>query len=107
MSIFDGLAGALNDTFGAPVLLSPEASPDITVTAVFRTGPVEVFGEDGRPILIEMPTLQIPDDLADPVVKGMVVMPSAAPGRSFRVLSRHRKRSPAADAFVICALEEI
>lgn len=103
-SIFDGLAGVLNDTFGAPVTVWDSASIARTVQAVFRYEPVEEYGEDNTPSLIDQPVLDVPKHLAGGIEYGTRVQTSD--GARFTVVNNQRAQpSPASDAFVRFQLE--
>lgn len=103
--IFDGLAGALADTFGAPVTHQSSMGPVRTIVSVFREMPVEVFEEDGRATLVMQPVWRVPLNRAQGIERGDEIVP--VPGRRFRVLNRQASGSPAADATVTFELEEI
>lgn len=107
MGIFDGLASVLNATFGAEVTITwLNGDPDATLTGIFREEPVEVDIGDGRPALAEMPILKLRRDQGV-LVKGDIVAPSEASGRTFKVLDLAKSPSPAVDAFIAYKLEEI
>lgn len=103
--LFDGVAGLLGDVFGDLVSVEPVSGPATSLNGVFRREGFEVEGEDGSPVLILSPTLQV--SRAEPVAlqRGDVVQPSIAAGESFRVVNGQPTRSPASDAFVIFELE--
>lgn len=103
MSLFDGMAGLLNDVFGSPVTLFPTVGGLATIQAVFREEPINVLGEDGREVLVVAPTLRVPADVAGRLARGDRVEPEA--GRRFRILNRIHTGSPAVDRFVIFQLE--
>jgi len=107
MSIFDGLTGALNAVFGAPVTITPPSGPPVTVTGQFRENPREVMGDDGRVMIIDTPTLQVRRPTPIALVKGAIVAPSIRSGETFRVLGVYRDRSPAADAYAVVAMEAV
>lgn len=103
-SVFDGLAGALNSVFGAPVSIYPGGGAAVEIRAVLRDAEVEVVGEDAEPVLTTQPTLRaIAADVAaledgDRVVAG---------GRDFRVRYRLPVESPATDRFEAFVLKEV
>ena len=105
-SIFDGLAGALNAVFGAPVTITRRGEAAVTLQAVFRELPVEQDGADGRPFVTITPTLRVQKDAIAALVRGDLVAPSTASGRSFVVLQPYFGASPASDAFLTYVLEE-
>ena len=105
-SVFNGMASALNATFGADVTLIDLAAVQITVKAVFRDMPLEVELSDGRPVGVMVPTLKVRRDLVPGIAKGWTVRPSIASPREFKVLRVEPSGSPAADAFWHCVLEE-
>lgn len=105
MSIFDGLSGVLNATFGAPVTITPPAGAPWTGEGMFRDSPVEDIAALGRPYGTNIYTLQIPRPLPDAAVNGATVEPSIRPGESFVIIGIYHDRSPAADAFAIIELE--
>lgn len=107
-SIFDGMAGVLNDTFGAPVTIQPATGGGfITVQAVFRRDPVEVPAEDGEPVLILSPTLKLRRDQVPDIARGDLVTPTLTPGQQYRVVNTMPTGSPASDGFILCELEEV
>lgn len=101
------MAGALSRVFGASATITPASGPVAEVTAIFRENPREVVDDAGRVHVIDEPTLQVAKPVPAALVKGSTVAPSITPGRTFRVLGVYPDRSPAADAFVVCALEEV
>jgi len=106
-SIFDGMAGAMNDTFGAPVIYTPVSGSVQTVQATLRTGPTEVAGDDGHPILILSPTLQVPKTILPDIRRGDRVALGADPDKIYKIINRLPNGSPAADAMLICELEDV
>lgn len=103
-SIFDGLAGTLNDVFGAPVTVWDDTGVSRSVKARFRYEPTEVFGADDAPSLIEQPVLYVPKTLADGIARGTVIELSS--GERFVVANRQRSQSsPASDATLRFQLE--
>lgn len=105
MSVFDGLSGALNDLFGAPVTLFPQAGGQVEIRAVFRKAPINLPDEDGRDLLVVAPTLQVPKTHSDQISRGDVIQTSA--GERFRVLANTPISSnPGSDAFVMFEMEE-
>lgn len=106
-SVFDGMATALNGVFGADVTLTRLAggAPE-TIRAVFRREPVEVAQQDGPDVIVAMPTLRVPVDVAQ-LVMGDLVQTAIAPGETFRVANGRIAPSPAADGFVVYELESV
>jgi hypothetical protein len=102
-SIFDGMAGALNDMFGAPVFWLRNGMVT-TIRAVFREEPVEMVGDAG-PVIVKVPTLQVPRNIASGIASGQQFQ--LADGRVYRVESQIQSASPAADGFVVCTLERV
>lgn len=105
-SIFDGMAGVLNDVFGALVTVTPPGGSSLNVQGIFREEPAAVVLADGREDIVSLPTLSIQKGCAAIAVKWIVAPEIAAP-RTFRVLRVLPPRSPAADALIICYLEEV
>ena len=100
------MAGLLNDVVGGPVTFVDAAtSAQTTVKALFREEPVEVSGEQGGFVLIEQPTVRVPQTLAPGIKRGdRVIVPD---GRQFRIESKIASGSPAGDRFTVCTLELI
>jgi len=101
-ALFDGLAGALVDTFGAPVTVSPTADLPRTVRGVLREYPVDDGTGDGRRQATILPTLRLMRPDAEGVGRGAMVEQG---GRFWRVLRPVPSSSPAADAVVIFEME--
>lgn len=104
---FSGLAGVLNGVFGAPVTITRRGEAAVTLQAVFRDVPVEQEAADGRTVVTITPTVRIQKDAIAALVRGDLVAPSAASGRTFTVLQAYPGASPASDAFVTYVLEEV
>lgn len=104
-SIFNGMAGVLNATFGAPVTFIPAFGPRLTVQSVFREPPVTVAGQDGGDVLIEQPIWRVPRDRLAHAARGDQIQ--LADGRRFKILNRIGTGSPATDAFVEYELEAV
>ena len=107
MGLFDGLASALNTVFGAPVTINFAAGGTSTLQGVFRENPVDVTMADGRPQVVEVPTLRLRKDQAPILVEGDRIWPSVAAGRAFLVLRKASSGSPATDALITYELEEV
>ncbi len=104
-SIFDGMAGVMAESFGAPVIYTPKDGDPVTVTAVLREGPIEVAGEDGRAVLIMSPSLQVPRNVLPDIAREDRVAAAAEPDKVYIVLNAMPNGSPASDAMIICELE--
>lgn len=105
MSLFDGMSGLLNDTFGGPVLCWTEWGQEYAIQAVFRRDPVEVETDDGTVVLISQPTLKVPQSLAGDLARGILI---EAEKEKFRIVNRHLLRaSPASDRFLVFELEAV
>ncbi len=104
-SVFDGMAGLLNVTFGGPVIHTPEIGPQVTIQAQFRKRPIEVLDRDGVAMLMMHPSLRVPEPVASAIKDGDHIVPAS--GVIYRVLNRHPSGSPAADAAVIFELREV
>jgi len=105
-AIFDGLTGVLNQVFGAPVIVTDKAGISVTLTAVFREEPVDIYAEDGRPTQFIKPTLRVLKSDLPRVAKGFTVRPPSVAPRRFTVIRVLPSTSPAADGFTMCELEE-
>lgn len=105
MSIFDGMAGALNGVFGASVTVTPEGEAAVEIQGVFRENPVTVPDSDGREVLSVLPVLSVPRDVAEMLATGTTVNPGN--GRTYRVVNSLPSGSPAGDGFNNYELEEI
>lgn len=107
-SIFNGMATVLNDVFGDEVLYTPKGDLEpVTVQAKLRTGPLEVAGGDGAPIVILAPTLQVPQSILPNIKKGDRVAAVATSDVVYKVVNKIPSGSPATDAMIICELEEV
>lgn len=104
-SLFDGVAGLLNDVFGGPVMHVPKAGPSVSRHWIFREPQAEVEGEDGHVALDIAPHLRVPQTEAALVSIGDQVMPGN--GKTYRIFNRWPSGSPASDAFVIFGLEVV
>jgi hypothetical protein len=105
VSVFDGLTGVLDATFGAPVTITPKAGAPATVIGQFRENAREVLDPSGNVQVIDTPTLQVRRPLPAAVAVGARVEPSTRPGEVWRIRGIHRDRSPAADAYAVIELE--
>lgn len=104
-SIFDGMAGLLNDVFGGPVVHAPSNGVPVTIHAVFRLKPIEELDSNGNAILLMDPTLSVPEPVASTISVGDEVTPES--GVTYRILNRHQTGSPAQDARVIFELRKV
>ncbi|MEP5730370.1 MAG: hypothetical protein ABJL67_13495 [Sulfitobacter sp.] len=102
--IFDGIAGQLNNLFGSPVQHARNGGTAVTIQARFRRTPIEILEEDGNYVLLNSPTLRVPEPVASSIAVGDQITPDN--GVIYDVLSRHDSGSPAVDAFVIFKLRE-
>ena len=102
-ALFDGVAGLLNDTFGASVTLYPEGGVARAVNSIFRETPVEVTDPEGVPVVITAPTWTVPKSLAADVAEGAEIV--VADGRRFAIRASYPSGSPAGDSFVRFVLE--
>ena len=102
-SVFDGMAGVLNQVFGAPVTIIDRAGVSSAIQAVFREVPLDMSTADGRSVLDIMPTLRVLRSDVPRLAKGYQVR--VADGRKFKVLRAVQTISPASDAFVLYEME--
>lgn len=101
---FDGMATALAGVFGAPVTYTPQGGAQRMVQSILRRRPVSAIGPDGVDVLITAPTWRVRRDLVPEIARGDLV--GDAQG-SLRVLNVWPQGSPAADAHLICELEDV
>lgn len=104
-SFFDGMAGLLNSVFGGSVSHTPPDGAPSILDGVFRQEPIEVPGEDGRDVLIMAPTLKVPADHVQGIVRGSRIDPGN--GKTYEVLNSQPLGSPASDGFVLFELQEV
>lgn len=104
-SLFDGIAGLLNDTLGGPVLHTPKLGAPRIIKARFRRKPMEVLDLDGMSSLIHEPTLRVPNPVASTIASQDQITPEN--GDLYEVLNRHESGSPAVDAFVTFKLRKV
>lgn len=106
MSIFDGIGSALGAVFGAEATITRKSGAvEIVSGAIFRRVNVDDDTADGRALLVEVPTLQIPADACAPLQRGDMVQHPDAPGVIFRVLDGSAPESGAADGLATYRLE--
>lgn len=103
-SVFDGLSGALNSVFGAPVTFTKTDQAPVTLVAVFREQPVEQEIADGRIVSVITPTVRVQKSDLGLAVRDVV---DPGHGKTYVVLQAMPSGSPAADAFVTYLLEEV
>lgn len=104
-SVFDGMAGVLDDVFGAPVMIYPAGGGQLVGRGIFRETPVSAADEDGHAVLVTSPTLRMRKPDATVLRVGDLIKPECD-DRMFRVLNRWANGSPARDAFVVFELED-
>lgn len=102
-SIFDGMAGALNSVFGAPVTIYTDHG-QFEVNAILRDTRVEVMGDEGESVLTITPMLHIQSGDLNGLRRGDSVM--NAQGTRYVVLHRNPAESPASDRFETFALRK-
>ena len=104
--LLNGLAGMAPAIMGGSVRFLPLGRDPVDVPSIFRLTPVEVAGEDGRAVLLDAPWWRVNRG-------ALVLMPKTGDriepgdGHRYEIVSRHSGGSPAADAFVIYALERV
>lgn len=103
--VFDGMAGILNNVFGAPVLYVPQTGAARSVQSIFRETPITISGPDGGDVLIVAPTWQVPRTLLIDVRRNDQIEVSG--GRLFKILNQITTGSPATDAFIVYELEAL
>ena len=103
MSIFDGMAGILNDVFGAPVVIHPGGGNGRSIQAVVRREPVEVATDEGEAVLSLRPTLKALKGEVSDLVDGDRVV---AEGETYSVSYRIPNGPPAADRFETFVLQK-
>ena len=112
MSIFDGMAGLLNEVFGDPVTHRPAAGLPSVIRSVLREDPVNLAEEDGPAVIGTALVWKVPApaaaaaEIADgDEIDGWAGGPFE--GRTFRILNKVPAGSPAADRFILYMLEEV
>lgn len=102
--LFNGLAGALNDTFGAPVTYWTLWGEERSIQAIFRDEPIREFERDGGSTMVVAPILRVPATLAGDLERGVRVL--GPDGNRYRIQSKiPSEASPANDAFQEYRLE--
>lgn len=101
-SLFNGMAGLLNGTFGGSVTIYPSGGGPVEIVAVVRSQAIDLASEYEEPIVGEMTVLKAQkSDVADLVKDDRV----EADGRVYTVEHRVPASSPADDRFETFALE--
>jgi len=104
-SAFDGMAGVIGKVLGATVIHVDALGVSRELTgAIFRVGPVEIQDDDGRVVLLVVPSLAVQRPAADAILRGDLINPGN--GKIYRVESSQPNGSPAPDAYVTIELEE-
>ncbi|ADO42374.1 conserved hypothetical protein [Ketogulonicigenium vulgare Y25] len=115
-ALFDGVAGLLTGTFGTVVeyrrdgrmewtdIPSTFREQPIEVTDASPNQPIEVTDAEGRDVLIIAPTWRVIHRLVPDLKRDDLVRPAS--GKVYRVVNFDPTGSPAADAQVLCQLEE-
>lgn len=104
-SLYDGLAGVLNDIFGAPVKHTTKAGVCRELRGVFRREPDEYVDDEGRAVVVVGPSLRLQKSDAANVKVGDVI--EIEGGARFQVTGWRPNISPAADAFILFDLEAV
>lgn len=105
-SVFDGVSTTLASVFGAPVTITADGSgASSVVQGVFRRAPVEVVQDDGSMLLAHQPVLSVPANSAASIARNDQVEPGD--GKTYRIVSRETKGSPADDGMQMFHLEEV
>ncbi|PTX38717.1 head-tail joining protein [Gemmobacter caeni] len=102
--LFDGVTGLLSGVFGGSVTFLPQVGEGRVVQSVFRETPVEVTGDDGGTVILNMPTWRVRKSDAV-AVRGDQI--EVSDGRRFIVGPGYISGSPAFDAFVTYRLEPV
>ncbi|MER5172663.1 head-tail joining protein [Thioclava kandeliae] len=105
MGVFDGMASVLSNALGAEVTYTPKGGVARSVQSVFREQPVEITGDDGRDVAILAPSWRVRRDLVPELASGDLVAPGN--GKTYRVVNYMSTGSPAADAMILCQLEDL
>lgn len=107
MSVFDGLAGVLAVTLGAPVTITRAGQGAVTLQAVFREDLVEQMAADGRTFVSVAPSVKVCKTDIAALAVGDLVAPSTTGTRTFKMLQVYPATSPGVDAFITYLLEEV
>ncbi|WP_370342890.1 head-tail joining protein [Pararhodobacter marinus] len=101
--LFDGIASMLSDVFGTEVTYAPTGGAPRAVQSVLRRSPVVATGPDGVDVLVTSPSWRVRRDLVPELRRGDLVEDAQG---TLRVLNVWPQGSPAADAHLICELED-
>ena len=102
-ALFDGLSGIASAILGGPVPYTPAGGATRNVQSILRRLPVQAIGPDGVDVLITAPTWRVRGDLVPEVRRGDLVEDAQG---TLRVLNVWPQGSPAADAHLLCELED-
>ncbi|MCA2014384.1 hypothetical protein LCM17_23035 [Cereibacter sphaeroides] len=102
--LFDGIASMLSDVFGAEVIYNPAGGAARAVQSVLRRTPVVARGPDGVDVLVTAPSWRVRRDLVPEIRRDDTVSDGGTP---LRVVNVWPQGSPAADAHLLCELEEM
>lgn len=97
------MAGVLGAVLGTSVSWTPHGGSATDIDAIFREDPVAEADDQGREILVTMPSLRVQRPAAVAIARGDIVEPGN--GKTYRILNKHPSGSPASDAFVLFELE--
>lgn len=103
-TVFDGMATKLAGVFGAPVAYTPDGGPPRDVLSILRRTPVRAIGPDGVDVLVTAPSWRVRRDLVPEIRRGDMVSDGVGP---LRIVNIWPQGSPAADAHLLCELEEM
>lgn len=103
-SIFAGMSGIAADILGDPVTYTPDGGSPRDVVSILRRTPVRAIGPDGVDVLVTAPSWRVRRDLVPEIQRGDTVSDGGAP---LRVVNVWPQGSPAADAHLICELEDV
>ncbi|MBN8294951.1 hypothetical protein JI664_23470 [Rhodobacter sp. NTK016B] len=101
--LFDGLSGIAAAVLGEPVPYTPAGGEARLVQSIIRRTPVRAIGPDGVDELVNSPTWRVRRDLVPELKRGDLVEDAQG---TLRVLNVWPQGSPAADAHLICELED-
>lgn len=105
-TVFDGMAGALNAVFGAPVTIFPGGGAGVAIQGVIRDQEIQVADREGESSVWVVETiLRAQRDVVTAMVRGDVVETGA--GDRYAVRYRMPVSSPAADRFERFVLDKI
>lgn len=105
VSVFDGMATALNGIFGETITVTPSAQPSRDIQGILRHEPLEVLDQNGVAVsTVEIWLKANKTDVSD-LRRGDLI--SNENGDQYRYISKLASGSPADDAFVTISLEEV